>query len=149
MALTWPLQKSGSSNEPVQTVQYLLRAHGYTVGIDGFFGPRTEAAVRAFQSAQSAQSLTVDGTVGDQTWPALIITVRHGDRSEKGDAVRAVQDQANFRTGDAAHPFPVDGIFGSRTDNWVRAFQQGVGITVDGIVGPVTWNHLVKEKPNT
>ena len=33
--------------------------------IDGDFGPRTEAAVRAYQSHQS---ITVDGVVGHQTW---------------------------------------------------------------------------------
>jgi peptidoglycan hydrolase-like protein with peptidoglycan-binding domain len=139
MALTWPIQKSGNAGETVRTVQYLLRVHGYTVAIDGSFGPRTEAAVRAFQSAQG---LAADGTVGDQTWPALIIAVRDGDRSEKGDAVRAVQHQANTRIGDPAHPFPVDGVFGPLTDTWVRGFQQSAGITDDGVVGPVTWNRL-------
>ncbi|WP_239309365.1 MULTISPECIES: peptidoglycan-binding protein [unclassified Frankia] len=145
MALTWPMQKNGKIGEAVRTVQYLLRAHGYTVAIDGNFGPRTETAVREFQSLRG---LTTDGAVGDQTWPSLIITVREGDRSEKGDAVRAVQDQANFRTGDPAHPFPVDGIFGPLTDAWVRGFQRSVGSDVDGIVGAVTWNHLVKEELN-
>jgi hypothetical protein len=33
--------------------------------IDGNFGPRTEAAVRAYQTQQN---ITVDGIVGDQTW---------------------------------------------------------------------------------
>ncbi len=145
MSLTWPLQKSGSSREPVQTVQYLLRAHGYSVVIDGIFGPSTEAAARAFQSSAG---LVADGAVGDQTWPALIIVVREGDRSEKGDAVRAVQDQANVRTNDPADFLPVDGVFGRRTDAWVRGFQQHTGINVDGIVGPVTWNHLVKDEPS-
>ncbi|WP_322760097.1 peptidoglycan-binding protein [Frankia sp. Cr2] len=146
MALTWPMQKSGKTGETVRTVQFLLRVQGYTVAIDGNFGPRTEAAVHGFQSSQG---LTTDGAVGDQTWSRLIVVVRQGDRSEKGDAVRAVQDQANFRAGDPAHPFPVDGVFGALTDAWVRGFQQGVGINADGVVGPVTWNHLVNEELNT
>jgi peptidoglycan hydrolase-like protein with peptidoglycan-binding domain len=33
--------------------------------IDGVFGPRTESAVRAYQSDRS---VAVDGIVGDQTW---------------------------------------------------------------------------------
>ena len=33
--------------------------------IDGNFGPRTESAVRAYQTQQN---ITVDGIVGDQTW---------------------------------------------------------------------------------
>jgi peptidoglycan hydrolase-like protein with peptidoglycan-binding domain len=33
--------------------------------IDGSFGPRTESAVRAYQTQQG---LTADGIVGDRTW---------------------------------------------------------------------------------
>jgi hypothetical protein len=33
--------------------------------IDGNFGPRTESAVRAYQTQQN---IDVDGIVGDQTW---------------------------------------------------------------------------------
>ena len=38
----------------------------------------------------------------------------------------------------------VDGIFGSRTEAAVRAFQQIFGLTPDGIVGPGTWYELVR-----
>jgi peptidoglycan hydrolase-like protein with peptidoglycan-binding domain len=33
--------------------------------IDGIFGPKTEAAVRAYQTDQGVES---DGIVGDRTW---------------------------------------------------------------------------------
>ena len=39
-------------------------------------------------------------------------------------------------------PGPVDGVFGARTEDAVRAFQQAKGIAVDGIVGRVTWINL-------
>lgn len=38
----------------------------------------------------------------------------------------------------------VDGIYGSRTDAAVRAFQDIFGLTPDGIVGPATWYALVR-----
>ena len=37
-----------------------------------------------------------------------------------------------------------DGIFGPRTEATVRAFQQVFGLTPDGIVGPATWNTVVR-----
>jgi peptidoglycan hydrolase-like protein with peptidoglycan-binding domain len=39
-------------------------------------------------------------------------------------------------------PGPVDGVFGARTQGAVKAFQQAREITVDGIVGRVTWINI-------
>jgi peptidoglycan hydrolase-like protein with peptidoglycan-binding domain len=33
-------------------------------------------------------------------------------------------------------------LFGDRTDQAVRRFQRGAGLTVDGLVGPATWRRL-------
>jgi peptidoglycan hydrolase-like protein with peptidoglycan-binding domain len=136
MALTWPLEQDGSKGEDVRTVQYLVTAQGHSTGVDGIFGPLTTAAVEAFQSSHG---LGVDGIVGPQTWPQLIILVQQGSN---GDAVRAVQSQIHGR-GDGANQVAVDGIFGPATNDAVRAFQTLLGLSVDGIVGPQTWNHLV------
>jgi peptidoglycan hydrolase-like protein with peptidoglycan-binding domain len=136
MALTWPLEQEGSKGEDVKTVQYLVTVQGHPTGADGLFGPLTKAAVEAFQSSRG---LGVDGIVGPQTWPQLIIQVQQGST---GDAVRAVQSQIHGR-GDGAAQVAVDGIFGPVTNDAVRAFQVLLGLSVDGIVGPQTWNHLV------
>lgn len=40
--------------------------------------------------------------------------------------------------------YPVDGIFGSQTENAVRRFQQIFGLSVDGIVGQATWYELIR-----
>jgi flagellum-specific peptidoglycan hydrolase FlgJ len=55
--------------EHVKLLQERLKAAGFDPGpIDGEFGPKTDAAVRAFQQARG---LEVDGVVGPQTWAAL------------------------------------------------------------------------------
>lgn len=55
----------------VYQIQTRLKQLGFYKGaIDASFGPKTEAAVRAFQKAKR---ITVDGFVGPQTWVALKI----------------------------------------------------------------------------
>ena len=129
----WPNVAQGANGANVTTIQYLLRHHGHDIAADGDFGPATRSAVVSFQSAQG---LTADGSVGQQTWPRLVVTVRQGNT---GDAVRAAQTQLN-RYGAG---LSVDGQFGARTDSAVRAFQGAHGLAVDGVVGAQTWNTLV------
>ncbi len=140
----WPLVRQGDQHHPVPTLQYLLRARGHSITVDGIFGPQTDATVRGFQQQKG---LAVDGIVGPDTWSALIITVRQGDT---GDAVRGVQEEFQFRnlSGDPSKGLQVDGIFGPKTNAAVRGFQQALhqdipSVAVDGIVGPVTWQALV------
>jgi peptidoglycan hydrolase-like protein with peptidoglycan-binding domain len=135
----WPLVRQGHPiNHPVRTLQRLLRQRGHTVVVDGIFGPETDAAVRAFQTAAN---LAVDGIVGPQTWGALIVTVRRGSQ---GEAVKGVQEEAAFRDLSGNPPtLAIDGILGPKTEAFVRGFQEAVEITVDGIVGPVTWQALI------
>jgi lysozyme family protein len=141
----WPLVRRGDKAHPVPSLQYLLRARGHIVTVDGDFGPKTEAAVRAYQKEKN---LAVDGIVGPQTWRALIITARRGDQ---GDAVRAVQEEFQYRnlSGDPNMGLQVDGIFGPKTEAAVRDWQKLLhdndepAMAVDGIVGPMTWQSLI------
>ena len=80
--------------------------------------------------------------VGAQTWGALIATVKLGST---GSAVRAVQDQANYRIGKYHYSIAVDGIFGPTTQLFTRAFQLSAGLASDGVVGALTWRALVTE----
>ena len=62
--------------------------------------------------------------------------LRSGSR---GEEVRELQQKLS---GAGFDPGPIDGIFGSKTEVAVRKFQDSKGITVDGIVGPITWSKL-------
>lgn len=63
-----PVLRRGSRGAEVRALQRALAAAGHPVTVDGDFGARTEAAVRAFQSASG---LVVDGVVGARTWRQL------------------------------------------------------------------------------
>jgi hypothetical protein len=59
----------GSQGDEVRKLQEQLKVAGYDPGgIDGIYGPKTKAAVTAYQNANN---LTVDGIVGDQTLGSL------------------------------------------------------------------------------
>lgn len=134
--------RRGSRGPDVQHLQTLLP--GLTA--DGIYGPITERAVRSFQEAARLQ---VDGIVGPQTWAALeavtpaihaasLPTVRSGDR---GPAVSQLQNLLVTR-GLLAHNLQT-GVFGPRTLAAVLTYQQQARLTVDGIVGPQTWQSLL------
>lgn len=70
------LLAQGSRGAEVAELQQSLRAAGFDPGpIDGVFGPRTAAAVRAFQQSRG---LRVDGIVGPVTRAALREAARPG-----------------------------------------------------------------------
>jgi len=147
MAKDWIRVETGRTGPLADTVQYLLRAQGHSVTVDGQIGPGTTAAIEAFQTDRG---LTSDGIVGNETWPALIIDVSQGNQ---GDAVRAAQDQLRYRDLPECKNLAVDGDFGALTDAAVRAFQTYVRdnqavwvdepVIVDGIVGVNTWYAIV------
>lgn len=65
------LQK-GAKGEQVKALQRMLYSMGYDLGaskVDGDFGSKTDAAVRAYQKKKG---LTVDGVVGQKTWVKLL-----------------------------------------------------------------------------
>lgn len=52
----------------VTWIQQRLGKHGHKVTVDGYYGPKTKAAVVAFQKGAH---LAADGQVGPKTWAAL------------------------------------------------------------------------------
>ena len=63
-----PVLRRGSKGAAVTELQRALRKLGFMLAVDADFGPGTEVAVAAFQSANQ---LDVDGIVGNDTWVAL------------------------------------------------------------------------------
>ena len=128
--------RRGDKGKEVKTAQQLLNHKGYGAGsVDGIFGENTEKAVRALQKNYG---ITVDGIIGTDTWDSLEVdgVLKQGARGPK---VRGLQNELNARGFQAG---TADGIFGSATERAVRAFQQFYGLTVDGLVGKLTWNKI-------
>ena len=161
---TWggTVLRTGSRGGAVEQLQFWLNTISQyvasipSVSVDGSFGSRTAAAVRAFQRRYG---LAVDGVVGEATWNAIYAqffsiqsdngtpnaypgtALRQGD---EGQNVRLVQFWLKIaRTVYAALNNPtVDGQFGAATKRAVEAFQRYFGLTADGVVGRTTWNKL-------
>jgi peptidoglycan hydrolase-like protein with peptidoglycan-binding domain len=64
-----PRSKAGPHSAEIKELQRMLREAGFDAGpSDGWFGPKTAAAVRRFQQSRK---LTTDAEVGPQTWGAF------------------------------------------------------------------------------
>ncbi len=147
-----PSLKLGSQGSQVTVCQELLNQHGAGIVVDGDFGPQTQGAVIAFQSANG---LIVDGVVGPQTAGALnavsaapatgggLTGVPSMQRGSQGGEVPALQQALT----DAGYWCVVDGDFGSQTEGQVVAYQASRGLFVDGVVGPQTAGALNEGAP--
>lgn len=136
-----PILRRGDSGRSVKYLQYLLVQNGYNPqGLDGVFGINTENAVRSFQRFNN---LSDDGVVGPKTWSTLLVldpSSRVLKQGSVGSYVLYLQQKLQAKL------FPVgtlDGVFGTNTANAVRTFQKENNLSVDGIVGPNTWNALL------
>lgn len=64
-----PTLQRGATGQDVKRAQALVLSTGRAVAIDGEYGPKTQAAVVAFQRSGR---LVADGITGRQTWAALL-----------------------------------------------------------------------------
>ena len=87
-------------------------------------------------NAQFGAGLVVDGLRGPKTLNACP-TVKKG---AKGNITRLIQERLNS----VGFNLTLDGIFGENTKNAVIVFQKNRELTQDGIVGPNTWEWLLK-----
>ena len=166
-----PLRR-GSSGPSVVVIQVELNriSQNYPAipkvpEVDGIFGSRTEASVRAFQEIFD---LEPDGIVGPATWYALVrlytaVTNLSELRSsgqqfysiswaypnalqtgDSGDKVRHLQYMLSVLSAyiSAIPPLEIDGIFGPATRNAVIAAQRYFGLPQTGVVNEETWDEI-------
>lgn len=136
----YPTLKSGSRSNFVYLLQFLLTQNGYNLTVDGIFGNQTSTIVRNFQSQNN---LTSDGIVGQNTWKTLLTLpqypiLRQGSRGIYVKFLQQLLESNLIPVG------TIDGIFGNQTLRAVEIFQTERSLTVDGIVGPNTWNLLAQ-----
>ncbi|MFI5529175.1 peptidoglycan-binding protein [Kitasatospora sp. NPDC051853] len=67
--------------------------------------------------------------------------IRNG--STGGPVVTVQQALIHHGYGELLEPWGADGDFGDATEQGVCSFQEDRSIEVDGVVGPVTWGHLM------
>lgn len=133
--------------------------------VDGIFGTRTEASVRAFQRIFG---LAPDGIVGRETWYTIVrlytaVTALSELRSlgqqfyyinwsppsglivgDTGDKVRLLQYMLSVLSAHISTipPVSVDGIYGQQTRAAVLAAQRRFGLPETGSVGAQTWDAI-------
>ena len=165
--------REGSRGPDVIQLQFILNflADFYNdippVIQDGVFGRATRNSVVAFQRKFG---LTQDGIVGPATWKLLYQVYKNTENDiapilpgqppvtptpypgtplrvgSRGNNVLIMQRQLN-RISSKYPSIPrlaEDSIFGAGTESAVRSFQRLFGLTVDGIIGPVTWNRIIE-----
>jgi peptidoglycan hydrolase-like protein with peptidoglycan-binding domain len=76
------LRRNDQQASPIEYVRLLQKRlntfHAINVNVDGFFGAKTEAAVKEYQERINDHDLSfvVDGIVGPKTWEALGLCVK-------------------------------------------------------------------------
>lgn len=131
--------RQGDRGREVVDLQTKLQSLGLDLGnrgIDGVFGPKTEAAVKAFQQDTG---LLADGLVGQTTWDGILEAgYRPGSRylylrqpPFRGADVMELQRMLNDLGFD---PGAVNGVFDERTARAAQDFQRNAGLVTYGVV---------------
>mgnify|MGYP003295359357 CR=1 FL=1 len=133
--------------------------------VDGIFGSRTEASVRAFQQIFGLED---DGIVGKATWYELVRLYVAVNRlaelrsqgqqfysinweypngltvGSRGDKVRHLQYMLSVLAAyiNEIPAIVVDGIYGAETERAVLAAQRWFGLAQTGVVDATTWDEI-------
>jgi peptidoglycan hydrolase-like protein with peptidoglycan-binding domain len=138
----------GSRGTAVRSMQVRLANLNYYYGpIDGIFGSKTEAAVRAFQRRNN---LSVTGIAYPETQSAIFsssalansnassgyVYIHYGSRGEAVKRLQTALKNLGYYKG------KIDGQYFDQTYSSVKSFQRANGLVADGIAGRLTQNKL-------
>lgn len=148
LALAGPAVAAQSAK--VAALQVALRSKGmYGGAVDGIPGPKTRAALLAFQRRHGIRAT---GKVGHATRCKLgvlgspLLGQRELRRGRVGWDVASLEFRLR-RFG--LPPMRVDGRFDAATAAALRRFQRARGLDPDGIAGPRTFRALTRTPPKT
>jgi peptidoglycan hydrolase-like protein with peptidoglycan-binding domain len=142
------LTKGMSGDVIISLQKQLTQIGAYDGPITGFFGPKTEEAVKKLQSKYE---LNPTGIVDGVTKGLIEQRLKDGvtkanpvstttskavlKRGSQGEAVRLLQEQL---TQIGVYNGPITSFFGPQTEEAVKKFQTQNGIVADGIMGSST-----------
>jgi peptidoglycan hydrolase-like protein with peptidoglycan-binding domain len=136
-ALMSTVLKAGSKGSAVKTLQRALGG----VAVDGAFGARTTAAVKAFQKSRG---LAQTGVVDSKVWRALE-NRDYPFLAYYGTVLKAGYHGAPVSALQKALRIKVDGMFGPATVTAVKALQSRARLAPTGVVATLTWQALEAE----
>ena len=154
-----PLKK-GCIGDDVKELQTRLTVLGYYKGkVSGEYLDATEEAVRAYQEANGeevtgiadvdtlAVLLQASEESSDTTDTGTVMqgTVAYTERLAKGSTGTLVKQLQTRLTELGYYSGPISGNFLGKTMTAVKTLQKQNGVTVDGIVGEVTWNLIFND----
>ena len=154
-----PLKK-GCTGDDVKELQTRLTVLGYYKGkVSGEYLDATEEAVRAYQEANGeevtgiadvdtlAVLLQASEESSDATDTSTVMqgTVAYTERLAKGSTGTLVKQLQTRLTELGYYSGPISGNFLGKTMTAVKTLQKQNGVTVDGIVGEVTWNLIFND----
>ncbi|MBE9011547.1 peptidoglycan-binding protein [Pseudanabaenaceae cyanobacterium LEGE 13415] len=171
---TRSILRVGSQGSDVTELQSTLKLLGYYAGtVNGVFEESTAQAVRRFQAAAGITADGIVGSetwnrlfptsepvaANPAPRPQTPVESRRSEvesprpepaptgefpilrRGARGEAVRGLQNRLRAI---GVYDGEVDGIFGSGTEEAVKAAQSKFGLEADGIVGGATWAAILR-----
>jgi LysM repeat protein len=142
-ALAAPVAAHAGVNPQIAGLQVALRAHGlYLAQIDGIAGPRTAAAVHAFQRSRHLPVGVADtrtrvalGPLGRPLFGSRVL--------QPGDFGFDVAVLQFLLTRNGTYSGALDGYMGAETSAALKRYQRRMHLAADAVVGPRTLTAIV------